>query len=917
MSPQTWQALSALCDEAAERAPAERRAWLAQRRAVVGENLLPQIERLLGALDEVEASGFLEAGPAASGAASPHAPGDRIGPFRLERRVGEGGMAEVWLARSHDGGLKRPVALKLLHHWRRGAAFAPRFERERDILAALHHPRIAGLLDAGVDGRDGQPWLALEFVDGEPVTAHADRLRLDLRARIALFRQVLLAVQHAHGRLVLHRDLKPGNILVAPEGWVKLLDFGIAKLLAEPEAATVDSELTRSAGRPLTPRYASPEQLLGRPLTTASDVYALGVVLYELLCGRHPHDEVDDRAGALECAICEADPQPPSQRVDVAAARARRSEPRALRRALSGELDGLVLKALAKQPEQRYTSVDALLADIDRWLAGEAVLARPPGWGLKLRKFVRRHALGVGLGSAAFAALLTLTTVAELQRQRAQAESVRAVAARDFLLDLFRRADPDAEGGRDITARELLKGARERIASSLRDQPILRADLLRGLGDLHHYMGDYAEADRIWADVVEALRPLDDAQATALALVERADTAWRLGDLDRAQELLQAAGDAVPTGRGAELQARRSVVQGIVAQLAGRLDDAEAAYRVAQPAIAAAYGAGSPQQVELLRWRAHLASSRGDPAAARDWLGQAVAVSARDPQALPRERHGMHSELALIEYGAGSYAQAWRTTDLAVPRCDAELGVASETCVVLKMTGIAAALKRGDQSSVLAWLPAVDDALRLAASPRRQGDATLSVARALGASGGLGARLDVAQRLDALAWADEPRRTVPAQRRIAQLVSIELALRAGQPQQAEILIDRLLAEEAKAALPGSTWRSRQLLLRGVQLAQQDRPAQAIDALQQATAQLVNESGADHPLVQLYAVNQTGPLLALGRNQEAGDVLQRSLPVLRTALGADAPTLRRLEQIERSLRLGGDRHAGPAPTEFFF
>jgi len=914
MSPQTWQALSALCDEAAEHAPAERRAWL-DRRRVQGDPLATRLEQLLDALDEVETGDFLQALPVM--AVAGHAPGSRVGPFRLERRLGEGGMAEVWLARADDGRLKRPVALKLLHRWRRGAAFAPRFERERDILATLDHPRIAGLLDAGVDARDGQPWLALEFVDGEPITAHADRLRLDLRSRIALFRQVLLAVQHAHGRLVLHRDLKPGNILVTPEGWVKLLDFGIAKLLAEPDAASAETELTRAAGRPLTPRYASPEQVLGRPLTTASDVYALGVVLYELLCGRRPHDEVEARAGALERAICDVDPKAPSQHVDAPAAQARRSEPRALRRALAGELDGLVLKALARTPEQRYTSVDALLADVDRWLAGEAVLARPPGWGLKLHKFVRRHPLGVGLGSAAIVALLALTTATELQRQRAQAESARAVAARDFLLDLFRRADPDAEGGKDITARQLLKGARERVAARLGGQAALQADLLRGLGDLHVFMGEYAEADRIWADVVDALRPLGDRDATALALVERADTAWRMGELERARELLADAARTAPGRRRPELRARLAMTEGIVAQLGGRIEDAESTYQTAGREIAAAFGPDSSEAVELLRWRASLASLRHDSIRARALLGEAIALAHRDPGTLPRSRHGMEAELALIEYGAGAYERAWSLTRPATLACDADLGPASENCLLLKQTAVSTALKRGDVAGAQRFLPSLISSLEAAQSSRRAAEISVVVARALAASDRLHEHPGVADRVRRIAWADEGRQLLPAQRRIAQLVDVEVALRQGRTAEAGQGIDRLLAEERRVPLEGAIWKSRQLLLSGVHARQEGRHEASLGLLREAQAQAAAESGADHPIVCLYALNQWAPLASLGRFVEASEVARGCLPALRDAAGRDAPLVARIGEIEQRLALGEGRQTGPASTEFFF
>ncbi|MBU6437148.1 MAG: serine/threonine protein kinase, partial [Betaproteobacteria bacterium] len=270
--------------------------------------------------------------------------GSMIGPYRLERELGHGGMGTVWLARRTDGTLDRAVALKLPFYGPHGRSFAERFARERDILASLAHPNIAGLYDAGVS-EAGQPYLAMEWVDGVPIDEYCDAHRLTVDARIALFSQALSAVHYAHRNLVLHRDLKPGNILVTPDGQVKLLDFGIAKLMTEGRAH--ETHLTAVEGRALTPDYASPEQVVGAPLTTASDVYSLGVVLYELLCGARPYQPRRDSRGALDDAILTAEPPRPSQQITrepIAAARA--ASVKRLRAALRGDLDTIVLKAL-------------------------------------------------------------------------------------------------------------------------------------------------------------------------------------------------------------------------------------------------------------------------------------------------------------------------------------------------------------------------------------------------------------------------------------------------------------------------------------------------------------------------------------------------------------------------------------------
>ena len=303
-----WQQLSALYEAADALDPASLDAWLARLRAQ-SHPLLKQLEQMLAARAQVQHNGFLGAlpplkAPPPEPQVAAWAEGSRIGPYRLVRHLGEGGMAEVWMAQRDDGAFQRTVAIKLLFRNAGSSerdSFAQRFARERDILASLDHPHIAGLHDAGVTP-SGQPWLALEYIEGETLTRWCDTQRLGIEARVRLFRQVLMAVQHAHANLVIHRDLKPGNILVTAQGEVRLLDFGIAKLMEPEGGPQAESELTRLAGRPMTPQYAAPEQLLGQPLTTACDVYALGVVLYELLCGERPYELKLDSARRLSSA---------------------------------------------------------------------------------------------------------------------------------------------------------------------------------------------------------------------------------------------------------------------------------------------------------------------------------------------------------------------------------------------------------------------------------------------------------------------------------------------------------------------------------------------------------------------------------------------------------------------------------------
>jgi len=401
-------ALSRLLDEAPEAPPQAPGTWLESLpvpQAHLGDTLM----RLIG--EHAASPGPETRGPDETEAHG----GDAVGAYRLIRQVASGGMGSVWLAERVDGALRRQVALKLPHlAW--GAGLAERMARERDIGARLEHPHIARLYDAGLDHR-GRPFLAFEYIDGVSIDAWCQAHELSIRARLRLFLQVAQAVAYAHTRLVVHRDLKPSNVMVTADAQVHLLDFGVAKLLQESRPD--DTGLTQRLGQAMTPHYASPEQLRGEPVTVASDVYSLGVMLYELLTGRRPHEPRRASIAALEEAILQAEPMPASRRVgDNARARA-----------LRGDVDAILAKALRRELERRYATVDAMADDVQRHLAGEPVRARPATAFYRWGKWVVRSRAGLALGSVAATSVAVAAVLSLAQAEQANEAAVRARAA--------------------------------------------------------------------------------------------------------------------------------------------------------------------------------------------------------------------------------------------------------------------------------------------------------------------------------------------------------------------------------------------------------------------------------------------------------------------------------------------------------
>ncbi|CAD5372866.1 putative Calcium/calmodulin-dependent protein kinase [Rubrivivax sp. A210] len=419
-----------------------------------------RVQRLLEASDDGEQSRALAA-PLLAGLHEATRPrlkaGDLMAGWRLLRPLGQGGMAVVWLAERAEGGLKREVAIKLPLAAQLSGVLADRFARERDVLAALDHPNIARLLDAGT-AAGGQPYLVLEYAAGQAITAAAQGL--GLRQRLQLFQQVLAAVDHAHRHLVVHRDIKPSNIVVNAEGQVKLLDFGIAKLLDAPAGSAA---LTQDAGAVLTPRYAAPEQVLGQPISTATDIYSAGVVLYELLTGRLPHGDGQGGLAQVMQAVAQDEAQPPG---------------------ISQDIDTVLLKALRKAPQDRYASVERFAEDLRRVLADEPILARRVPWWQRARLRLRRHRGASAAAACAAALLVGAGGLAWHQARESAAQKARGDAVRDFVFSMISDAEP-AAGRNEVTGKELLDAAVLRVGSEFADQPRLRGELLGELGRVY------------------------------------------------------------------------------------------------------------------------------------------------------------------------------------------------------------------------------------------------------------------------------------------------------------------------------------------------------------------------------------------------------------------------------------------------
>jgi eukaryotic-like serine/threonine-protein kinase len=607
--------------------------------------------------------------------------GRKIGAYRIIRELGRGGMGTVYLAERADGQFEHQVAIKLLHRGLEADDLLRRFLAERQILASLNHPNIARLLDGGATP-DGRPFLVMEHVEGRSITEYCDQHRLPIDARLELFTLVGAAVQHAHRNLVVHRDLKPSNILVTGEGQVKLLDFGIAKLLSDDDMPR-SAPRTRTGWLLMTPEYASPEQVLGEPMTTASDVYQLGILLYELLVGQRPHRIESLSRAEAERLICHREPPAPSGTVvatpavgpeagpaaaEIAARR--RTVPERLVKKLRGDLDAIVLKALRKEPEHRYATVESLVDDVGRYRAGLPVRARRGTRRYRARKFGRRHRWPLAAAAILAVLLAGYAGTASVQAgqvrralDQATLEAEKARQVSDFLIGMFESADPRAAPGEEITAREILSRAVEK-AEQLADQPEVQAEMLAVTGRVYRTLGQFERALPLLERSLSLRRGLygDRHLEVAASMDALATLLQHQGRYDEAEPLFLQALATRQELLGGDHEAVAASMNnlGLLLTLRGDYEAAEPLYRAALTILRGRPDADPDRLATYLNNLAGLFRHTGDPGSAEPLYREALSLKLEAHGTLHPSTALGTSNLANLLMEAGSYEEAGR-----------------------------------------------------------------------------------------------------------------------------------------------------------------------------------------------------------------------------------------------------------------
>ncbi len=851
MSTEGGPGAEALCREIAALPDPERSARLAALRRE-SPRLAREVEDLLATT--LATMGMFETPAAGEPLAQPGAAPSRLGAWRLVEPLGEGGMGEVWLAERIEGGFKQQAALKLVRAAVAREHALARFRLERQVLAHLNHPAIAKVLDGGI-APDGRPWFAMELVAGRPITDFARERSLPLRERLLLLIAVCEAVDYAHRSLVVHRDLKPSNIVVTPSGEPRLLDFGLAKMLEADD----DPGLTRTHMLAFTPAYAAPEQVLGGAITTATDVYALGVLLYELLTGRLPHDRGARSPAALADMVSHETVTRPSLalRRDLSGVPA---APDAVHRAraMEGDVDTIALKALHREPERRYQGAAALADDLRRYLEGRPIAARPDTLGYRARRFVGRHRVVVALAALAFLSLATGLGAALVQRNharreadRAQSEARRAERIKGFALELLSQADPtQSTRGREMSAAELLHSAAAQVEKGLADEPAARTEMrmvvARGLVSLGESKEALPLLDRSLAEMRS--RPTEPA-ALSLALHEKAKALFNSSDLE---------------GSRAAAEEALALLDGLGAQA-----DAEARIRVRTTLLRLANVQGRHADAvdigrrNLEERRALLGPDA--PALAPDWNNLAASQLALDRYADAERGFREASRLLALDPKAPESRQAW--------------------------------IKNGIGSAV--WsLGRLDESRRELEQAREIAVRTLGpehelVGLTLLNMGVTGAR--EGRTADALARLEEAR-TIYARLNHPQIARVDLErgvvrLTLGRDAEAERILADLTARFAQRPQDRSEVRYRGQAALGLARARLGRTAEGAALAQDALGEL-EKSGLGSSDDYAYSAAYLAEILERqGKGDEARAWRERSQATLVSLLGRDHPALR--------------------------
>lgn len=830
MDAARWERVEAVFGSALDRPGEERAAFLDEACAGDAE-LRRTVEHMLA--HHEQDPDFLErpvarvSGMAADQGEVPDAAGRYVGRYRLVRLLGRGGMGEVYLAVQEGDDFRRPVAIKVIRRGMDTDEVLRRFRLERRILATLAHPNIAALLDGGAT-EDGRPYFAMEYVEGTLLDEYVDKHALPVEARLSLFLSVCDAVQHAHQSLVLHRDLKPGNIVVTADGVPKLLDFGIGKLVGGGEGGQ-STALTRTGLRPLTPEYASPEQVRGDAVTVASDVYGLGVLLYELLTGATPYGR--GRSGPeLERAILEEEPRRPSTLAN--------------RRRLSGDLDTIVLRALRKEPGRRYGSAAALAEDIRRHLSRRPILARPDTFWYRTGRFVQRNRTGLAASTVVLIALVGATLYSQAQSRRVAAERDRAVEVRNFLLEMFGGTSPDQATGDTVTARQLLDRQAARLGSAYADDPVLRGEMTAVLAEGYDRLGLFAQAEplaRAALDLQE--RTLGSRSTDVAASLDL--LGWILHEEGHSREGGALIDSSVSTWRatGADPAGLSRALNdlGVVRDAAGDYDGADTLYTEALELRRARFGEGH----------------------------RAVATTA--------------SNLSVIRYRKGDYAEAVRAASEALAAMRKAEGPDQQRSIIIQNNLAAMRVALGDYAGAEAEYRDL-----LAREERIQGPdhpTTLRVLSALATTLGDEGKWAEAEPLYRRALAAQERSLGPDHPQVAMTLTHLGQALVGLGRQADA---RPILERALGILHGTLGDNHQRTAVATEsLAQAwaaDDPGRAVSLHREAIRILDGALGADHPTTAEARLRLADQLEGMGRAAEAFalydsayDVLARRLP----------------------------------------